>query len=131
MMISFPAPKVSFAKAGEGRVTNFLPISRHFPVYPLSPFTPQNICSFWIHCYYSLPGSVMSLLMNTAEQGKKRGKAHCCHSDFFPYFEWYLQRPLVQVLFEVTLPFLHELHVLCSPMWWLRSVGSVISGVSG
>lgn len=61
-MISLSAPRYPLPRLEEGRVTHFSAGSRHFLVCPPSPFTPQNICSFWIHCCSHLPGSMMSLL---------------------------------------------------------------------
>lgn len=99
-MISLSAPRYPLPRLEEGRVTHFLPGSRHFLVCPPSPFTPQNICSFWIHCCSHLPGSMMSLLTSCWAGQKEEEKLTAVMVTFFSYFECDLQGLSVQILFQ-------------------------------
>lgn len=126
-MISLSAPRYPLPRLEEGRVTNFLPGSRHFLVRPPSSFTPQNICSFWIHCYSHLPGST-SLLTSSWTGQKEEEKLTAVMVTFFFYFECDLQECQPRSCLRSLCPFLPNFPSCAAR--WLRSMGSVAPGVS-
>lgn len=68
---------------------------------------PLLLPSSWLH------DEPINEQLNRAKRG---GEAHCCHGDFFFFFECGLQGLSVQILFEVTFPFPPKLPKLCSPV---------------